>query len=415
MDPRRDRQQPSQRSDLSITPTVLDVPNEGSPRRAQNTSDMSTTSTLIENAATARQYMEGHSLDGLDAQIVLTRGLTVNSLISTRSSFAQRHQAGVSQAKPAFNRIGEGVQGVVFEVTGSEQVVKRAKHNHPDQLKLEFEIHRHVAAAFERRSELVPNIIIPKSFAFYQHDTPKGREWWKENRMRFPADDQEPSNVLVLQHILPLPKVVRRALIEKFGPPSPASNKEKILNTAAQKHCLVRPYLAEARLDEGPRDNIKLQNFALWSNQLDDLGLDLNLLAMLMASALAVMHWEAMVDAGDVEFVLGSRAERQDQTEISLQCRVTSIFLLDFGMCKKCGFDEDGLRRRGMMFFRNDEYYPRPHSGNAKVEQGWNTFKEEYLKTSRMILSSDRYICAQRIIEGISNQVAMDLEKHNRG
>ena len=69
-----------------------------------------------------------------------------------------------------------------------------------------------------------------------------------------------------------------------------------------------RPYLGDRLMPDEPRlgPNFNLRNLGLYSNQLEDLGLDLFVLAKTMRSAVAVTHCGAGIDANDVEFVLGS-------------------------------------------------------------------------------------------------------------
>ena len=55
--------------------------------------------------------------------LVLSRSLQVNSVISSTSSFARRHQtAQASQCVKVFAEIGQGVQGVVFEVPDTDKL-----------------------------------------------------------------------------------------------------------------------------------------------------------------------------------------------------------------------------------------------------------------------------------------------------
>lgn len=57
---------------------------------------------------------------------------------------------------------------------------------------------------------------------------------------------------------------------------------------------------------------------------MEDLGLDTQTFALAMANALAIMHWQAKIDAADVEFVLGGpSSEAEDHSETSI--KITNI------------------------------------------------------------------------------------------
>jgi hypothetical protein len=51
-----------------------------------------------------------------------------------------------------------------------------------------------------------------------------------------------------------------------------------------------------------------LRNFNIHVDQLEEIGVEAEEIALQMADALAIMHWKARIDADDIEFVLGSAA-----------------------------------------------------------------------------------------------------------
>ena len=73
------------------------------------------------------------------------------------------------------------------------------------------------------------------------------------------------------------------------------------------EHCLILVYSGEYETRQQKRRCFdSLHSFLLHLDMVEDVGLDERALAMEMTMALAVPHWQAEVDAMDVEFVLGS-------------------------------------------------------------------------------------------------------------
>lgn len=76
----------------------------------------------------------------------------------------------------------------------------------------------------------------------------------------------------------------------------------------SNKDCLIRLYLGRRR-----HSTIRVKNkvdFSLWYfklclDQTEDLRLDTLYHALEMADALAIMHWEARIDAADIRLVFG--------------------------------------------------------------------------------------------------------------
>ena len=108
---------------------------------------------------------------------------------------------------------------------------------------------------------------------------------------------------------------------------------------------------------------------------MDDLALDRFDHANAMAVALAAMHWGAMVDAADVEFVLGTALGDIRLTSAELEAaaprtgtrkmlnfkkRTVYLWLLDFNQCTKITMDDIGVAKAVDAFWQNDPYFPRP-------------------------------------------------------
>jgi len=145
---------------------------------------------------------------------------------------------------------------------------------------------------------------VPRPYLFIGADN---RVWWETNAHRFPNDSQTPANLLLSERIMPMPKLIRDALIALY---CPAHLKEAQSTNSFNKACLVRVYLGKKKNPpqhgSRPATFFTLRNFPLHLNQMTDLGLDVENFARSVADALALMHWIIQVDARDVEFVLGS-------------------------------------------------------------------------------------------------------------
>jgi hypothetical protein len=378
-------------------------------------STMSTTPSFLGDVEAARRYTQDDP-ENLPAEHILARGLSVNSVIPTTSSFARRFQkANNASSRAEFNEIGYGVEGVVFEVAGTETVIKRAKGDSSQALHPEFSIHSKVIEA-GLKHELSRIVQIPKLYALHSASSPGGAAWWAAEGSRFPQQYREPHNIMVLQRILPLPKSIRHALIQRFHQGS-AIEQEQFLSRIEQKYCLVRPYLGERLKPDEKRAKFSLVNLGVYVHQLEGMSIDVGELAISMAEAVAVMHWEANIDAHDVEFVLGSQADSPDSKRLDFQNRHIKLFLLDFGQCKYVGRDEAGLRRRGLGILMNDPYYPRPSMRNAASDNYWLAFKTKYIEVSSRILAGQESKVQgmpQQLIEGIEQQVEKNMQAHER-
>jgi hypothetical protein len=176
-------------------------------------------------------------------------------------------------------------------------------------------------------------------------------------------------------------------------------NRELHLAKPENKDCLVRLYLGR-RLKEVTRSNVALRNFPLHVNDMEHMGLDTFMYAKIMAQALAVLHWQARVDANDVEFVLGSApklrapasaAEMKNSSPndikflgqvLDFNHRSIGIWLLDFNQCGDFAEGDAGLKQLVNGFYWNDPYYPRPVNMTAEDKKLWESFKQAYLQTS---------------------------------
>ncbi|KAB2571406.1 hypothetical protein BFW01_g10021 [Lasiodiplodia theobromae] len=181
------------------------------------------------------------------------------------------------------------------------------------------------------------------------------------------------------------------------------------------RDCLVRVYLGSRRQSAKRSERFfSLRNLKLHLNQMEELGMDAEVLAAQVAGALATMHWKARVDGRGVEFVLGSvppgmarlkpltaaeleGLEPGSDTERLVQKRAAvCLWLLDFDQCGNMSMDDKGVERAVEAFCGNEPYYPRPvvvvvvdgeDGGDGKDARLWKGFCARYLEISDRILS----------------------------
>jgi len=177
----------------------------------------------------------------------------------------------------------------------------------------------------------------------------------------------------------------------------------EVKSDPSNRDCLVRLYFGKRR--ERPSRFFTLRNFLLHVDQMEEIGYDVDGLAANMANALAVMHWRVVIDANDVEFVLGSAPTRTTFPAVvpltpaevnsmpkntstwaspfeNFKRRTVHLWMLDFDRCKDMSLDKKGVEQAVAAFFRNDPYYPRPHRKNLQDQNIWALFRDRYLKTS---------------------------------
>lgn len=283
-------------------------------------------------------------------------------------------------------RIGQGFCATVWAPeTGGGYAIKREDGGPGRSVLRDYEMHRRV---LESRPTLVH---VPQCHRYIPH---YDATWWKSYIQGFPHQFQKRCNALITDRIEPFPQSVRNNLIDKYCPPS---LKQTVSTSDPDRDCLVRPYLGrQRRLIEHSRfQAFSLRNFPLHIDQIEDLGLDADQYARIMAQTLAELHWKAHVDANDIEFVLAPPPEKSAACKppASPSSAVTidsphlgehALWILDFDCCKDMPMDEAGVQQAVKAFFRNDPYYPRPRDGTD--QSLWNVFRDHFLRASAEIL-----------------------------
>jgi hypothetical protein len=363
----------------------------------------------VEATTALTQQLSETTIDDDDSPSkVLTKMLSVGSVVSTTSSFAARMQeASTIDTLQSFVEIGKGSCGRVFEQIGTTQVVKKAHHKN-DDLWNDYLMHKRIEEGFDigRKVENFTPANVPRPFLFIGADN---RVWWESNAHRFPSNSQTPANLLLSERIMPMPKLIRDALVALY---CPAQLKETQRTNLSNKACLVRVYLGKKKNPPQPGSRpptlFTLRNFPLHLNQMTDLSLDIENFARSMADALALMHWVIKVDARDVEFVLGSTpieshfrgpsystlsrlpkntSTIQEGKDLTFYKRKIQLWMLDFNQCKPITMDEAGVDQAVEAFCINDPYFPRPH---VDLEL-WKAFSGRYLLSSNRMLQGKDY------------------------
>jgi len=403
-------------------------------RRLQSSSDESKASTLsrclradIELTNQLSDLLDRERNETVVSQLppdtsshnILSRVLSPGSLTSTTSSFATFNQSQRLNSAIGYRCIGFGQCGLVFERPGRAYVVKLANPGYKEALLADFKAHFFVKNAFLRQTSA--ECCVPKLCAWV---TDSNIEWWNENLFLFPTLPQPiplPTSTLVTERILPLPKVARQALIDRYCPPH---LKAAVSVDPKNRDCLARLYLGSRRSNPDLLSpNFTLRNFNLHLDQMLELNLPVSLYAHAIGEALATIHWGACVDGYDIEFVLGgegnagtscnenvthslqlteeqvcnmtSNDEMDSAVRTNFKQRATHIWVLDFNLCsfwrREIGYeDPDALISHLVQaFFQNDPYYPRPHCNDGNDQSLWSTFSVSYRQKGNEILGED--------------------------
>ncbi|KAK2050519.1 hypothetical protein LZ31DRAFT_589985 [Colletotrichum somersetense] len=236
---------------------------------------------------------------------VLQRVLSTESYISTTSSFAEKNNASFSDYLRKFEEIGRGQCGTVCGLLGTTVTKLPNAPVKVDELRADYLMHNRIENAMQKYDPSHEiSARLPKLGGW--HDRESG--FWAEYGLLFGSHVQLRESALVSERVLPAPLPVREALVDALFPAVIRRRKQDFLTRPENKNCLDRMYLGRRHTTKTQDriQNLILQNFPLHVNEMEDLGLDKAHFARLMANTLAIMHWGAMVDGNDVEFILGS-------------------------------------------------------------------------------------------------------------
>ncbi|KAJ5943288.1 hypothetical protein N7516_003456 [Penicillium verrucosum] len=370
-------------------------------RREINSSEESAYSGASSNARDARiacLYLDATELElGTDSSI-LQRSLSLKSVISTASSFSRRFQsARFRQDLQEINQIGSGLQGVIFEVVGKPHILKKENPGNEarsSNLQREYKTHCDVSAAFEHyRSATHNKVHVPKPHNFISQT--QNNAFWDEILPKIPQTYRARGNVITMERILPLPKVVRKALITYFCSRErdlSITDIESLLNNPSNKHCLARVYLGKTDGSINQDNPAPLRNFPLYLGFMKELGIDTLALAKEMGKAYATLHWGAATNGDDVEFVLGTSASEEPRALVEspdFQHRAVGLYLLDFGQCEAVDLTQDCdvvyQAFKGAMVTGDSQLFI-PHSSTSPAL--FAAFKKGYIDAGSVILSA---------------------------
>ncbi|KAL9100875.1 MAG: hypothetical protein Q9163_003802 [Psora crenata] len=327
------------------------------------------------------------------ARQVLKRRFSTKSTVSTTLSFASAARDGSEQLRI----IGLGSCGTIFEIPGTEFVFKKGTSEASlwQDFCLTNKVHNAADKVRTILKDAFPSSTIPKIPVCYEFHPANDKHFWNENiRRRFPADYRTQQPLFKLTRILPLPQQIREALIELYFDDDETIQQEA-KDDQKNKDCLVRVYLGEREsIRQQSEGYTSLRNFELRLNMMEDLELDISDLAVEMAIGLAIMHWQALVDGMDAEFVLGSSVIWDEESKafedesapprvINFKRREVHLWMLDFDKASAIEMTEEHVDKKLMpAFLGNDPYYPLPTVDGEL----WSVFCSAYLKASEIIL-----------------------------
>ncbi|KAJ5123998.1 uncharacterized protein N7515_007823 [Penicillium bovifimosum] len=351
---------------------------------------------------------------------ILRQTLSVRSIISTSSSWAEPIDPAVRRQDNALVVIGRGTCGTVFEIPETDSAYKKGSQKRSlwTDANLTNTACRAVKENKTRLQEIFPTATIPRVPLVTGWLSENELEnWWRQNLPRFPADTQ-PGYLFQVQRIWPLPRPAREALIRLYFP---RKMRRLAYNHPANKACLVRPYLGlrrEQRLL--PSMPFSLQNFPLYLDQVEELRLDAVQLSEEMAIGLAIIHWEACLDGMDMEFVLGRATTDGELPTVvenfgavepfsvpagDTKGRQVHLWMLDFDKAYQLplkeswkdswreSWRESWKRSCDMMVTAvtaNDPYFPNPAATGSLEHKLWDTFKRAYLLASSTIIHTQK-------------------------
>lgn len=335
-----------------------------------------------------------------ESRKVLRRTLSVRSVVSGNKAADEEQE---------YRIIGVGSCGTVFEIPGTQLAVKKGNDTKAmwNDFLLTNRIHNAIADTRELLQDAFPERTLPKSAQCSDFWLADSKGYWDANLEKYPRSHRETGAAFQVDRIPPLSQPIREALIELYFD-SNNDIRQEAKNDEDNNDCLVRIYLGENETQEQKSYCYdSLRNFPMRLNMIEDLKLDKIVLATEMAIALAVIHWEAQVDAMDAEFVLGSAAEipperrgRPYTTDkrsdvhpppsevhtLHFNKRSIHFWVLDFDKATPIKLTANDVDKKLVpAFLGNDPYYPRPDVD----EELWAEFSRIYLMASKLILEKE--------------------------
>lgn len=335
-----------------------------------------------------------------------TLGQMLKRALSTGSpNLVSRQRAAVQpeKARADLRTIGLGSCGTVFEIPGTYLAFKKGTSEAGiwQDLRLTNKVHNAVRRVRTNMQRAFPNSTIPKTPQCHEYHRVDDQGFWFDELQRFPAGHRTKQPLFTVDRILPLPQELREGLIEEYFDEDEEVQQEA-KDHPDNKDCLVRIYLGERESVRHQSDGYdSLRNFPLRLNMMEYMEVEVSQLAEEMAIGLAIMHWQAQVDAMDVEFVLGSSTtwdtDRPDAyvpngpphsfRVINFKRRAMHLWMFDFDKATEIELTKHDVDTKLVpAFLGNDPYYPRPQVD----EELWKEFCGVYLKASEVVLRGKR-------------------------
>ena len=310
-------------------------------------------------------------------------GLHIDCIVTTPSGYAVRLQKG-KYVIPTFKRIGSGDQGVVYERLGNLCAYKKERHTNLGlPLRQEFAAHKRVWDAFAKYRHLGVKVHVPRLYALVDKERMPSN-WFRNDKL-------PPTDVMIMERIVPLPKVLCKALIETFHPyaHSEPHVTAEILSEPANKHCLARVLLGVYPKPDFkvPEREFSLQSFPLSPHYPGLWDIYQTTFARMMGGAYAIMHWAAHVTGDRAKFVLGTSVSGDGGV---VQHRAVNLYLFDFGDCPTIDMTRDKEHvfydfKERMVQDYNQPYIPHPKMGDG----GYEDWKASYLYHAKEIIRSE--------------------------
>ncbi|KAK5996374.1 hypothetical protein PT974_01708 [Cladobotryum mycophilum] len=196
--------------------------------------------------ATLEDQLEREAI-GISVEDSLKRMLSIKSVISTTSSFAQRQQAAIG-TNSMFREIGTGSVGKVFEHPGTIFAYKLPVTDQHEKMWNNYVMHKRIEASFQSLPSFDGRVEIPRCFWYA---TPTTNAFWDKHIDSFPDSREfprKPRYALCMERIFPLPRPIRYALIDKYCPPH---GQAQMKTDEANKDCMIRPCFGRVKYGAG--------------------------------------------------------------------------------------------------------------------------------------------------------------------
>ncbi|KAI1616312.1 hypothetical protein EDD36DRAFT_461199 [Exophiala viscosa] len=300
--------------------------------------------------------------------------------------------------------IGRGTCGSVFVCPGSPWAIKKGAN--AAGISNDFELTGLAYNSYLRAldifadSNLLSSRRIPRVPEPVFYEGPSS-EWWTENLCRFPDADRTQGAAFRLTYISPVLEPTRRALVHTFFRKSDTTRRD-VLGKPENRDCLIRLYLGKNSPNGRAYDSTDtLRNFPMYLDHAQLIMSNLVLIgyATEMAIGLAILHWQAQIDAQDTEFVIGSSGKPMfgDLRAVHSSFRSpiaafegsggSELWMLDYDKCTRVDLEasaSDIVKKYLVAVTGNDPYYPHP----CLDDELWMYFRYTYLLASRIIIRS---------------------------